>query len=231
MTLRHTVLTLLFVLIPLASASASQFVVAEARGISIAVGSVIDPTKPLVLKQGQHLTLISDTGQTIKIDGPYQKAPAAEQGVQLAAALGGLVTERNARTSEIGTTRGAAPRPPLPSPWLIDATASGIACLVQGQPPVLWRPSAASRADVVIMPTDRSWKAETKWPSGTPMLQLTDDLGVHGNASYFVALNGNESAITIDTVPSSVNAVPMRAAWMIQKGCDRQAEALLRASK
>jgi hypothetical protein len=89
----------------------------------------------------------------------------------------------------------------------------------------------ASGADVVIMPTDRSWKAETKWPSGTAMLQLTDDLGVHGNASYFVALNGNESAITINTVPSSVTAVPMRAAWMLQKGCDRQAEALLRASK
>ena len=95
MTMRRILFGFLLILVPLTAANATQYVVAEARGIGIAVGSVIDPTKPLVLKQGQHLTLISDSGQTIKLDGPYQKAPAAEQGIQIAAALGGLVTERN----------------------------------------------------------------------------------------------------------------------------------------
>ena len=52
------------------------------------------------------MTLVSDSGQTIKLDGPYEKAPVAQQGVQLAAAFTGLVTERNARMGEIGTTRG-----------------------------------------------------------------------------------------------------------------------------
>jgi hypothetical protein len=229
--MRRMLLSLLFLVVPLTAANAAQYVVAEARGVGIAVGSVIDPTKPLVLKQGQHLTLISDSGQTIKIDGPYQKAPAAEQGVQLAAALGGLVTERNARTSEIGTTRNAGPRAPLPAPWVIDATSSGNTCLMQNQLPVLWRPAAKGQADVVIMPTDRSWKAQTNWPSGIDTLKLTSDLGVHGDASYFIALNGSESAISISTVPSVLATNSMRAAWMIQKGCDRQAEALLRASK
>ncbi len=231
MTMRRVILAVLFCLVPLAAASAAQYVVAEARGVAIPVGSVVDPTKPLVLKQGQHLTLISDSGQTIKLDGPYQKAPSAEQGVQLVAALGGLVTERNARTSEIGTTRSAGPRPPLPEPWVIDASSGGSACLIQGQAPVLWRPVAKTTADVVIMPADRSWRAQTSWPSGVDNLRLASNLGVHGDASYFIALDGSESAIAITTVPAVLTTDQMRAAWMIQKGCDRQAEALLRASK
>jgi hypothetical protein len=229
--MRTSFLLFLFLAAPISGASAAQYVVAESRGVAFAVGSVVDATKPIVLRQGQHLTLISDSGDTIKIDGPYQKAPAAEQGVQLAVAFGGLVTERNARMGEIGTTRGAAPKPPLPEPWVIDATSSGNACLPQGELPVLWRPVANGDTDIVIMPTDRSWKAQTSWPPGSATLRLAGNLGVHGDASYFVAVNGTESAITITTVPSVLTTNPMRAAWMIQKGCDRQAEALLRTSE
>ena len=231
MTMRRILFGLLFVLVPLSAANAAQYVVVEARGVAIAVGSIVDPTKPLVLKQGQHLTLVSDSGQTIKLDGPYQKAPAAEQGVQLAAAFTGLVTERNARMGEIGTTRGAVPKALLPAPWLIDATSSGGACLLQGQAPVLWRPTAATPVDVIITPSDRSWRAQTKWSPGADRLRLTSDLGVHGDASYFISLNGSEVAITISSVPSVLSTDQMRAAWMIQKGCDRQAQALLSAAK
>lgn len=229
--MRKAIILALLLVVPASIASAAQYVVAQARGVNIAVGTVIDPTKALVLKQGQHLTLISESGQTIAIDGPYQKAPAAEHGVELAAALGGLITERNARTSEIGTTRNAAPKQPLPQPWLIDATASGGACLLQGQAPVLWRPEVKSPVNVVIVPADRSWKAQTNWPANIAALKLNSDMGVHGDASYFIALNGSENAISIATVPSSLSTDKMRVAWMIQKGCGRQAEALLRAAK
>jgi hypothetical protein len=229
--MRRILLGLLFLLAPLSTANAAQYVVVEARGVAIAVGSIVDPTKPLILKQGQHVTLVSDSGQTIKLDGPYEKAPVAQQGVQLAAAFTGLVTERNARMGEIGTTRNAAPKMPLPAPWLIDASSSGSACLLQGQAPVLWRPTAASPVDVIITPSDRSWRAQTKWSPGADRLSLTSDLGVHGDASYFISLNGSEAAITISSVPSVLSTDQMRAAWMIQKGCDRQAQALLRAAK
>ena len=211
------------------AAQAAQYIVVEARGIGMAVGSVVDPTKPLVLKQGQHLTLISDSGQTIKLDGPFEKAPVAAQGVQLAAAFGSLVTNQNGRTGEIGTTRGSNVAK-LPTPWLIDATRSGTVCLRQGEAPVLWRPAAATQADVVIMAADRSWKAEANWPKGAERLDVKSDMGVHGNASYFVSVNGAEQAISVSTVPASLANDQMRAAWMIQKGCNQQAEALMRSA-
>ena len=211
------------------AAVAAQYVVVEARGIGLKVGAIIDPTKPLDLQQGQHLTLVSDSGQTIKLDGPYHKAPVAEQGVQLAAAIGALATNSNGRLGEIGTTRGTGTAN-LPNPWLLDATRSGNVCLQQGQIPVLWRPAADQSADLVIMPADRSWKAQADWPRGTDRLAVRDDMGVHGGASYFVSLNGNESAVTVNTIPSTLSTDQMRAAWMVHRGCTAQAEALLRSA-
>ncbi|MGN6514289.1 MAG: hypothetical protein ACTHLR_00430 [Rhizomicrobium sp.] len=229
--MRMRVIMLATVLAAMAGAAqAAQYVVVEARGVNLKVGTIVDPTKPLILKQGQHLTLISDGGQTIKLDGPFEKAPVAAQGVQLAAAFGALASNNNGRLGEIGTTR-ATGKVNLPAPWLLDAVHPGAECLQEGAAPVLWRPTADGAADVVITPADRSWKAEAKWPSGQTELPIKADMGVHGGASYFIAVNGSESAISVSTVPSVLTNDQMRAAWMLQKGCTPQAEALLRASK
>jgi hypothetical protein len=212
------------------AAQAAQYIVVEARGVNLKVGAIVDPTKPLVLKLGQHLTLISDSGQTIKLDGPFEKAPIAARGVQLAAAFGALASNNNGRLGEIGTTR-ATGKVDLPGPWLLDVMHPGSECLLEGRQPVLWRPAADNAAEVAVMPADRSWKAQTEWPRGDTQLPMKRAMGVHGDASYFVSVNGNETAITIATVPASLANDQMRAAWMLQKGCGPQAEALLRASK
>jgi hypothetical protein len=212
------------------AAQAAQYIVVEARGVNMKVGAIVDPTKPLSLKQGQHLTLISDSGQTIKLDGPYEKAPVAAQGVQLAAAFGALASNSNGRLGEIGTTR-AAGKVDLPQPWLLDAVHPGSECLREGDQPVLWRPAADKPADLVVMPADRSWKAQAQWPAGEKELPVKSDMGVHGDASYFVIVNGNETPVSITTVPKALANDQMRAAWMLQKGCTPQAEALMRASR
>src|SRR5260370_36116101 len=61
------------------AAKAANLVVIEARRIALRPGQTVDSTKPLVLKEGQHVTLISPTGATIKLDGPYETAPDADQ--------------------------------------------------------------------------------------------------------------------------------------------------------
>ncbi|MGA9795880.1 MAG: hypothetical protein WBQ17_10145 [Rhizomicrobium sp.] len=212
------------------AANAAQLVVVEARGIGLRPGTLLDPGKTLVLKPGQHVTLISDSGATLSLDGPYNKAPAIAQGqgVTLAATLKGLATEQNARLTEVGTTRGATPAPPLPQAWVIDATRNGSVCLLEGHAPVFWRPLDTKTSDLVIMPADRSWKAQANWPAGMDQIAPPQLVAVHGDAAYFVSLGGVESAISVNTVPAALANDDMRAAWMARKGCDRQAEALLR---
>lgn len=210
------------------AAQAENLIVVEARGIGIKPGSSIDSTKPLVLKQGQHVTLISQSGATLMIDGPYNKPPSAGgQGRSVGQTLAGLTTERTARTGEAGVTRGTTANP-LPAAWLVDVTRSGSVCLQENHQPVFWRPDAKSASSLTVMPSDHSWKSQAVWPAGASTLKVTTDVPVHGGAAYFIKFNGSDYALAVSTVPDSLSNDSMRAAWMLNKGCEAQAEALLR---
>ena len=211
-------------------AFAVDLVVAEARGIGFKPGATLDAAKPLVLKEGQHVTLIAPNGATLKLDGPYNQAPAADpqQGTSLQTKLAALVTQRQARLGEVGTTRGIAPVK-LPDPWVLDATHAGNVCLMDGHKPVFWRGDASHEAMLTVMPSDRSWKAKTRWPAWHERLPVSaTDVPLHGNATYFVAVDKNETAMTVKAVPAVLSNNSMRASWMAEKGCEAQAEALLR---
>jgi len=210
------------------AAQAASLVVVEARGIGLKPGTSIDSTKPLVLKQGQHVTLISDSGATLSIDGPYDQPPSAGGGGKsIGTTLAALTTEHNARTGEAGVTRGAVTNA-LPDPWLVDVTHSGTACLKENSQPVFWRPDAKARSSLIVMPSDHSWKSQAIWPAGMARLSVTTDVPVHGGAAYVVQFNGSEYALAMNTIPAKLANDYMRAAWMVQKGCEAQAEALLR---
>jgi hypothetical protein len=214
------------------AADAAVLVVVEARGIALSPGTTLDAQKPLLLKQGQHVTLISETGSTLKIDGPYNQPPTAngEGGASLSSTLGALVTQRQSRSGEFGTTRGTV-LAALPDPWLIDASHSGNGCLREGAAPVFWRPDAKTVAAIVVAPVDRSWRAEARWPAGQERLSITTDVPMRGGETYIVNFAGAESAITMTQVPAALTNDPMRAAWMADKGCEAQAEALLKTGK
>ncbi len=214
-------------------ARADDMVVVAARGIALAPGTRVDPAKPLVLEQGQHVTLIALNGTTLKLDGPYDKPPAlADGGSDLTQALAALVTQNEARTTEAGVTRAAAAVTPLPSPWLLDVSRTGNVCLLDGAAPVFWRPADKAAARLTVMPADRSWKGEAKWAAGRDLLAAPSDLPVHGDAIYFMTIDdGEESAITVNLIPRTLGSPAMQAAWLAHQGCEAQAEALLRQGK
>ncbi|HEX4303199.1 MAG TPA: hypothetical protein VHZ78_10425 [Rhizomicrobium sp.] len=213
------------------SAQAANLIVVEARAIALKPGTTIDSTKPLVLKQGQHVTLISDTGATLSIDGPYNQPPSAGgSGRSIATTLAALTTEHTARTSEGLVTRDDKPNK-LPDPWLFDVTRNGSVCLLEGTQPVFWRPQAKIDTSIVVMPVDRSWKSKAAWPAGRDRMTVTTDVPVHGGAAYVVNYAGSEYALSVATVPAGLANDQVRAAWMVQKGCEAQAEALLNLHK
>jgi hypothetical protein len=221
----------LFTLFAAGTAQADNLIVVEARGIGLKPGSSVDSSKPLVLKAGQHVTLISEQGATLSIDGPYDQPPSAGGGGKsIGATLAALGTERNARTGEAGVTRGSAQNK-LPTAWLFDVTRSGNVCLEEGQQPVFWRPDAHTATSLVVMPVDRSWKSQAPWPAGLDRLTVTTHVPVRGGAAYLVNYAGSEYALAVSTVPANLANNPMREAWMVQKGCEAQAEALARSSK
>ena len=213
---------------PGAGTMAAPLVVVDARGIALKPGTILQSDAVLQLKQGQHVTLISETGSTLKISGPYDKPPVAVEGggVTLSSTLQALVTQREARRGEFGTTR-AATLAKLPDPWLVDATHGGNGCMLENRQPIFWRQAAESAATLTVEPTDRSWKAQGKWPAGHDRLSITTDVPMRGGETYVVTLGGVESAITMVSVPAALANDQMRTAWMSEKGCEAQAMALL----
>jgi hypothetical protein len=209
------------------SVQAATLVVVEARGVNFKPGATLDSNQTLTLKQGQHLTLISDTGSTLKLDGPYSRPPAATgtAGVSLQNSLGALVTQRLARNGEFGTTRGQV-LAALPDPWLVDVTHSGSACIQENREPVFWRPDSAGAATLSVAPSDRSWKADSGWPAGKDRISITTDVPMRLGQTYIVTFNGSDYAVALTPVPSVLANDAMRAAWMADKGCEAQAEAL-----
>jgi hypothetical protein len=214
------------------SAGAAVLVVAEARGIALRPGATLDSTKALTLKQGQHVTLISETGSTLKLDGPYDRPPSAGGaggGVDLNQTLAALVTQRQARAGEFGVTRGTV-LADLPDPWVLDATHSGNVCLMEKGTPIFWRPDAKSAVSLAVAPSDHSWNAKTQWPVGQDRIAITTDVPMRAGETYVVIFNGTESAVTLVQVPATLTNTSMRAGWMANRRCEQQAQALLKTA-
>jgi hypothetical protein len=212
-------------------AQAAVLVVAEARGIALKPGDTLDSAKPLALKQGQHITLISETGSTLKLDGPYDRPPAAGGGggVGLNQTLNALITQRQARAGEFGVTRGTV-LAALPDPWVLDATHSGNVCVIANGTPVFWRPDARAPASLGVAPADRSWNARAQWPAGQDRIAVTTDVPMRAGETYVVTFNGTESDVTMVQVPVSLTNNDMKAGWMANRRCEQQAEALVKTA-
>lgn len=211
---------------------AAELIVVEARGIGLQAGDVIDDQATLDLKEGQHLTLITATGATLKIDGPFDRAPAAggaadEDNSGFGTALRALVTQSAAR-AEAGVVRDGLTPVTLPEPWLLDVSRAGVVCLRAGDKPVLWRESAARKSELTITAGDRTWRADAPWEAGADRLLLPQTVPFHGGITYRIRLDANEANITVKLVPNALVNPEMQAAWLADVGCDPQAQALFK---
>jgi hypothetical protein len=212
---------------------AGNLIVVEARGVDLKPGAEVDGAKPLALKDGQVVTLISASGEIIKLHGPMNAAPAPSQGgstVDVKGALKTLVTQELADNAELGVVRGAGDDPIPPQPWLVDVTHDGTRCLPEHTPIVFWRPDGRDAQTVSIAPYDRSWRALAEWQDGADRMTVGSAVPLRSRSTYVIRIGTKEAAVTLVMIPSAVSNDAMRAAWMIEVGCVSQVKALLRTA-
>lgn len=211
------------------SAAATDLVVVEAHGVKLAAGASVDGSKPLSLQEGQDVTLLASTGQIVKLQGPSNATPDSQvksgSGDEKSAVTA-LLTQQDARTSEVGVVRGEK-TVKLPNPWVIDVTHPGTSCIVLGQPVVLWRSEDLSATSVSIAPADRSWNVAGQWPQGADQIQMPPNLPLKDQTSYVINVGGKPAPVTLRLIPKTVGNDLMRASWMSTVGCSNQASALL----
>ena len=214
------------------AATASELVVVESHGLRLTPGQAVDGSKPLSLLDGQTVTLITATGQIVKLEGPSEAAPdsgvKAGASTDVSTAMAALITERRVRTSEVGVVRGENDVK-LPDPWVVDVSHPGTSCVQAGKPVVLWRVQDLRETPVAFAPKDRSWNVSGTWPASTDRLSMPATMPLRDNWDYIVDLGGKLAPVTVRLIPPTVDNDAMRAGYMNEVGCENQLNALLAA--
>jgi len=209
---------------------AAEFVVIEATGVALKPGETIDGSKPLVLKEGEQVSLVAEDGNVLKLRGPYDRAPdsGSDSGVSVSKALAALVSGQR---SEYGVIRSKVDTVDLPNPWVVDVTHSGKVCLRSGERLVFWRPDGSRDVTLTVMPVDRSWRAQAAWSQGASELEAPSGFPLKEHRTYLFSMGGRTSALTLLAVPDTLSNDHMRAAWMLEMNCVAQTKALLSAMR
>jgi len=221
------------------TASAVELIVFEATGVDLAMGQVVNGDAPLQLQAGQQVTLITDDGRTIRIDGPHNGPPLAEEsggsGTTVISALKDMVAPKQASVTTLGVMRDAniggvkaasEPRKTvrMPDPWAIDITRGGNQCTLTDRPLVLWRPEPGPAGDVTLTLPDRRLRATTSWPAGYDRVRAPE-MEVAEGEPMTAEISGKTAEIKLYLIPASVKSEKARAAWAARKGCEQQARA------
>lgn len=205
-------------------------VVVEARGGQHRPGARIDSNTPIVLKVGEKLVVITPDGRISTLRGAYQGPPVQSSGpVQNPRlALAALISTRNDRANSVGAVRSGASAAPLPSPWLIDISRPGERCVIEGEKPVWWRPVAGEAGSFNVYPVDRSWQADFRWEANQQTIEAPNLMRLDGMKMMIIKTGAQERPIRLHIIPREIDTPMVLVAWMLDKACIQQADALLR---
>ncbi len=217
-------------------------VAAEPRYVVIAVsgpvsdikeGQTIDAGASITLPPTASVRLLSATGQTVSLDGPFSgrvaapsPATAAGDG-QVIARLAKFLSERRIATNALGATRSGviAPQAREPAdPWQIVVDESGVQC---GRPShvQLWRKHASAEVKVRISSAGAD-PVRTAWPRGQNALPLPAQFAVD-QSTFQVGTGDRAATISLRLAPANLSNPAEIADWMVRVGCQRQASRFL----
>lgn len=207
----------------------AEWIVVDARGAPVRAGDRLTPGAALKLPEGARVTLISRSGRAITLRGAFDGNTPRIEGEQddPRRALSALIAAREERIRTIGVVRSGEGAARLPDPWLIDISRPGPRCLHDGYPAAFWRPPGSPETQLTIWPTDRSWRIDLDWPASRAQIEIPAGVRPAEGQTLIVADDNREHAIAFTLIAAHLDDPVLLAAWMIEKGCIQQVDALL----
>ena len=213
------------------SALAADVVVIASSAPNIMPGQIVNADGPLEIPAGARVTLISESGKTVTVNGPHSGplslAGESSGDPSLIKALAGLVSVPIKETGSLAFIRKGTVRTPPTETWVIDVGRSGDHCVPAGGPVKLWR-AAKTGALLLKNLADKS-KSVTDWPAETNTLEWPSQVTLDGGTKYLARLIGSlkKTVFVVHLVPADLPSDAHRAVWMAEKGCVEQAKRLL----
>jgi hypothetical protein len=219
-----------------ASGRAADLVVIASDDPSVALGTKIDGGKPIAIAAGASLVLVSSTGRTIKLAGPYSGMPdpsAAGGDDGLVDSLSQLIKEEGGSSTTLAVFRGGLDKTPIGRPdiWGVDIAREGSYCLRPDRPAMLWWYAARPGAVVKLSDDeDGSGGARIRWPQSKKYTPWPDTLALSDGATYVARFRSGDTGTPLKAVlMPALDTDAHRAAWMAGHGCTQQALRVLDA--
>jgi hypothetical protein len=236
MTYRDLLIAVAMLLVSSAtSVIANDLVVVEARGVEFKPGDKLNSEGVLRLPAGARLTLVTVRGETVRLRGPFEDRPvrsvaAGQTGV--VDSLRNLMTRPTDSALTPGVVRSGQTGADLPEPWIVDIAREGDHCIEAGQPIVFWTAQPSGEAvPFAIRPGDRRWEAKGNWPAGQDRIAMPPTLPIQSGQMVRIAIGAAEVGLILHFVPQNLPSQEMKAAFLLEMKCERQAQAIARTLK
>jgi len=228
--IRATLVTAALLLTIPTLSTAGTWVVVAAEQASFQPGDLLDDSKSVTLADGARLTLLAETGKTIKLSGPYSGIPgsegaAASQKNADLKVIANLLQGHQQKNTVLGVVRNTPARE-LPDASLINTDNPGSPCLSDDSV-VLWRANAANPEQVTVTDAQGKVIASLAWPAGQSQL-AAPKLAFEDGKSYQIQRDFQPVDLQIHKASAQPESLTARIAWMARSGCNEQALSLLK---
>jgi hypothetical protein len=229
--------TVVAIVASLGAAEAAEVVVLESTSPRYAAGQTVEAAQPVMLADGETLTIATEDGRLARIVGPYNGPPIGSEADESVArrALAQLLATDRPEVGGIGGVRGDAPSESLtdtrPDTWFVHAERSGDQCALQGKNVQLWRENAGAAAAMEIRVSLDDTAAQARWNAGAHDTAWPDSVALTDGTIYLLRGEG-----AVRSVPMRLHLLPpglgtpglAAVAWLAARGCTEQARLALR---
>lgn len=215
----------------------ADFVVLQSDAAEFAVGRMLAGDTGVTLAEGESMVLLSDDGDVIEVNGPYDGLPQgiAAENLDIRNALAHLIDNADRMHTTLGSTRGSvtgrAP-PPARDAWHLDPFYTGNQCVVDGAEVRFWRSDAAESLTLLMQRPGKAGDGNVSWAEGEQTAAWPPNLPLADDELYVLRRPGwmENAMIRIVVLEPGIEASGTAAvAWLAVNGCREQAAILFAA--
>ena len=231
-----------------AQAAANQFVViaSNTNNNQVPAGKAFSGDQSLSLVAGESVTLISQSGQVLNLQGPFsgainknnngQKAPDnnqedAKNWPSTLTKITKLVTKDSNRTAVIGASRNAIPVPggtpdTTDDYWFMNVDSSGDRC-VRTKDVMLWRDSP-TKAIKIELRSQTAKRAGLMWGLHKFQMPLPSEF-IKDGILVVMKIDQQPRRFNMHVLPEWIDEKKLGKVllWMVNRNCTRQSQRLI----
>jgi len=240
--MRLSILAILMLFISTSGASAAiEFVVVTSNvdQASLQPGSVLNSKQTIKLPAGSRVTVLSESGSIVILEGPYSGTFSSKISVDAGTKtadrsstiikISKFVTRNSAKSNVIGASRGInTPNGIKQSVWLMAVDSSGHRC-IRSNDAIMWRRNTRDTIKVSLR-SESAKRTGLLWENGKNTMPLPSEF-IEDGILIIMKIDIQPRRFNLHVLPATIKEKQWGKVllWMIENNCSRQSSILIDA--